>query len=162
MKPPLREVATVVRGGIQTSGLSFYGLMSDVEHAAVPVAAWPEDTTFTTSWLHGQGWHVLIWDVALDRWPEAASFKSALAATFSSLVAAGSIVAWVGREGYFCDPPQLFDPLCMSGGVLAAVLRDSQRQWVNLDPDSPMSPVSDEILLELRRASAGVADIAPM
>jgi hypothetical protein len=40
--------------------------------------------------------------------------------TLRALVEAGASVAWCGLEGYFADPPLLFDPAQMSGGVFAS------------------------------------------
>lgn len=160
MRPPLREVMTVIRDGLQTPGLSFYGLFRTVDHErelAFPTASWPHGTGHASSSLWGEGWGVLIWDVALPNWPRNDSFRSAMLDTFAAMLNAGSVVTWVGREGYFCDPPQLFLPGYMSGGVLAAETSGGE-MWLDLDPDSPLEALPDAVLVRLRTASAGLSD----
>lgn len=152
---------SVIRDGQQVSGLSFYALAGGQEHrtdVAFPDEAWPEATEHSVSRLGEGGWRVLIWDVALPAWPANDAFTTAVDATFAAMLNAGSVVAWIGGEGYFCDPPYLFLPERMSGGVLAAVTADG-RAWLDLDPDAPLEPLSDAVLLELRQASAGLSDV---
>ena len=61
----------------------------------------------------------------------------------------GCRVAWVGAEEIpFCDPPGLFDPACMTGGVLAWPIDGSF--GCPLDPDQPLTAASDEEMLQLR------------
>ena len=160
MRPPLREVMTVIRDGLQVPGMSFYALLGEEaleRDVAFPSGGWPEATEHSVPMLRGEGWHVLIWDVALPVWPLMESFKSAVATTFAAMLSAGSVVTWIGREGYFCDPPQLFLPECMSGGVLAAESADG-KTWIDLDPDAPLSALPDSVLMELRLASTGLSD----
>jgi hypothetical protein len=73
------------------------------------------------------------------------------------LIDVGCRVAWVGAEGIpFCDPPGLFDPDCMTGGVLAWLTSDG---WFGcpLDPDQPLEPAPDRQLLRLRRWAGRLA-----
>lgn len=161
MTPPLREVLTVIHDGLQVPGLSFYGLLKaggQRREATFPSGVWPTDTEHSVSTLRGKGWCVLVWDVALSTWPRADSFKAAIASTFSTMLKAGAVVTWIGREGYFCDPPQLFSPEFMSGGVLAARSAGGSA-WLDLDPDAPLAPLPDPVLTELRAASAGLSDV---
>lgn len=79
-------------------------------------------------------------------------------ASLTAIIEAGCCVARVGAEGFpFCDPPQLFDPSCMAGGVLAWMTGRGQFMC-SLDPDAPVSPVPDEQLLLLRNHAHGLAD----
>jgi hypothetical protein len=159
MNPPLREVLTVVRDGLEVPGLVFYGLLppDDDFRATFPFGSWPAGTKCNVAWLHGEGWRVVLWEVAVAEWPKAPLFQSSVRATFEAILKAGASVVWIG-QGYFCDPPLLFSKECMSGGVLAAALRNG-RMWLSIDPDEPLNPLPDEVLIELRAASAGLSDI---
>jgi hypothetical protein len=160
VKPPLREVLTVIRDGLQVPGITFYGLSQGGARpeAVFPDDFWPTGTEYSTSWLGGVGWSVLVWDLALPEWSRGPVFRTALVETFSALQHGGCVIAWIGREGYFCDPPQLFLPECMSGGILAACGLGG-KMWADLDPEMPLSPLPDSVLLELRAASTGLADV---
>jgi hypothetical protein len=53
--------------------------------------------------------------------------------------------------------PDLFDPASMSGAVLAYMTSAGDFRCP-IDPDSPVQPVNDEDLLQLRRHAQGLAD----
>jgi len=108
--------------------------------------------------LHGETWEVATWDVPIVIWPTGDGFVAATGTTLRAMIKSGCRVAWVGAEGLpFCDPPQLFDPTCMSRGVLAWMTDDGQFECP-LDQDAPLSPVSDERPQALRIHSHGLAD----
>ncbi len=101
---------------------------------------------------------VVVWDVAIVAWPTGQAWRDSVRRTLEALVDAGARVAWVGREGYFCDPPDLFDPTFMSGGVLAAMTSGGEFRCA-VDPDQALATLTDDELLRLRAASDGLSNV---
>lgn len=149
---------TIFFRGTEVPGLNFYGLLhpGDEFRVSFPDLAWPaaEHIQFV---LHGADWRVVSWGIPVKMWPPGDDLRQAVRATFKALIEAGSVVVWIGVEGSFCDPPELFEPRYMAGGVLAAATPDG-REWLNLDPEEPVDPLTDEVLQELREASRGLSD----
>ena len=157
MKPPAREVLTVFWDGEETPGLTFYGLRArgESELPEFPLHDWKNAECL--SWrLHGEAWEVAVWVVRVDRWPAPDRFRSLSHLTMEALLEAGCVVSWVGREGFFIDPPDLFLPESMSKGVLSALSRATGFRTA-LELDQPMRSLLDDELLELREASGGLA-----
>ena len=160
MRPSVREALKIVVDGDEIPGLIAYGLRRRDSPAAArfPADAWiaqPECTDFT---LHGETWEVLMWEVPIIIWPAPSELQVALRTTLWALIEAGSRVAWIGALGLpFCDPPELLDPHCMSGGVLAW-MTDTGAADCFIDPDASIMPVGDDVLLTLRTHAAGLAD----
>ena len=154
--PPAREWLFVVQDGGEVPGVGFYGLRRPSAVAATfPVERWPDGTAVHPWRLHGDGWEVLLWDVAVSRWP--ADWAATVRATLQRLIDAGCPVAWVGREGFFCDPPCLLTPEGMTEGVLAALTDDGDFR-IAVHPDEPLAWLPDEDLLRLRARAPGLAD----
>ena len=157
---PVRETLKIIVDGDEVPGLIAYGLRGPDSQAAAsfPADAWiaqPEPTDFT---FRGEAWEVLIWEVPIVIWPAPSEMQSVLRATLGGLIESGCRVAWIGAEGLpFCDPPQLFDPQCMSGGVLAW-MTDKGAGDFRIDPDAPITPVGEDVLLALRAYATGLAD----
>ena len=160
MRLPVREALKIFVDGEETPGLIVYGLRQRDGPAAAgfPADVWiapPEPSDFT---LYGEAWEVLLWEVPIPIWPTPVEMQAALSATLGALIEAGSRVAWIGAEGLpFCDPPELLDPHCMSGGVLAW-MTDTGVADCFIDPDASILPVGDDVLLALRMHAAGLAD----
>lgn len=156
----VRDALTVFVGGDEEPGLIAYGLSEpeawrDVDFPADAWLAQPEPEVFE---LHGDNWRVYAWEVPIVIWPTGSDFQIAVNRTLDALIRGGCRVAWIGAEGVpFCDPPGLFDPECMSGGVLAW-MTDDGRFDCPLDPDRVLDPVSDDELLRLRAHAHGLAD----
>lgn len=159
MSKPAREILTIVKDGRLQAGVSAYGLRAnDVSNPAdFPHGAWPADTGWQEGSLHGQDWEVIVWDIAPSSWPAHPEWARVVKQTLRALIDAGCIVSWIGSEGYFCDPPDLFKPECMSGGVLAAMTQAGDFDCA-VDPYEPLQVLPDEKLLALRAASHGLAD----
>jgi hypothetical protein len=155
-----RDSLTIFVGGEEVPGIIVYGLFAVGSERPVkfPVDAWvsaPETESFR---LFGEGWEVLTWEIPIDLWPAGEQWRAALQATLQAMISRGCRVAWIGAEGVpFCDPPELFNPECMSGGVLAW-MTDSGDSGGDLDPDHPIARVADDILLRLRIHARGLAD----
>jgi hypothetical protein len=155
-----RDNLTVFVGGEEVSGLIVYGLLArGSRRPDFPYGAWALAGEVREFTLVGEAWEVARWDVPVGAWGTAGEFVAVVRATFEAVIAGGAQVAWIGAEGVpFCDPPELFDAECMSGGVLAW-MTDDGAFGCPLDPDSPLVPVDDECLAMLRRHSAGLADV---
>lgn len=160
MKPPASELLHVIWNGEQVPGVSFHGLFERHGHETVqfPREPWPDAMGVHEFLLHNDHWEVAVWDVPMASWPTGTRWREAVRTTFSKLLASGARVAWIGLEGLFCDPPDLFTPSCMSGGVLAA-LTCTGDFWCPVDPHAPLAALTDDQLLRLRQASEGLSDV---
>jgi len=155
-----RDALTVFVGGDEHPGVIAYGLAprGGRRSRETPVASWHGYAAALDEYvLAGDAWEIVAWEFALSSWPTGDDWLTAVNDTLRAHVEAASRVAWIGAEGVpFCDPPELFDPHCMAGGVLA---------WMTdvafecpLDPDKPLAPVDDSTLMRLREYAAGLAD----
>ncbi|MEU4295010.1 hypothetical protein AB0E63_42880 [Kribbella sp. NPDC026596] len=159
-RPLARDALTIFVDGEEVPGLIAYGLREPgLAMPAFPSDAWiaqPEPQEFT---LHGDRWEVVGWEIPVVIWPEASRLEGAVRATLDTLTQAGCRVAWIGAEGVpFCDPPDLFNPNCMSGSVLAWATDAGQGEF-RIDPDAPVQPASDDRLESLRHHGSGLADV---
>lgn len=158
VEKPAREVMDVVVNGSIRAGISVYGLRPPQGGNIPPFPSdyWPNELEMNAHRLTGEQWEVLNWDVVLIEWPRGPAWRAAVRRTFSALIGYGCVVAWLGSEGFFCDPPGLFDPDCMTTGVLAALTADGEFVC-RVDPDEPLRTLSDEEMLRLRDAAGGLA-----
>lgn len=156
---PAREVLTVIADGEIRSGVIAYGLRTDGldKKAMFPSHRWPQEIEVAEYFLHGETWEVIRWDIQIDRWPDQKDWKDVVKETLARLIEAGAVVARLGQEGFFADPPDLFTPKHMTGGVLAA-MTISGDFMCPLDPERPLKALSDSELLQLRSASEGLSD----
>ena len=146
---------TVLYRGEPHAGLAIYGIRTPRPDAPQPPTdLWPDGEHWSEHLLFGDGWQVPMWEIALRRWPAQADFDAALSGTFAALFAEGCVLAWVGAE-LFADPPDLFLPEFMSGGVLVAATPD--QSFGRLDLDAAVQPIGDDQLLQLRELSHGLA-----
>ncbi|MGW6199687.1 hypothetical protein ACWF0M_26285 [Kribbella sp. NPDC055110] len=156
-----RDSLVVVVDGDEVPGLTIYGLARRGGWGPVvfPAHVWfgePEVDEFV---LRGDAWEIPTWDLPILVWPTADGMEAALRVSLAAVIESGCAVAWVGAEGLpFCDPPQLFDPGCMSTGVLAWMTAQGQLECA-LDPNEPISPISDQQLSMLRQYARGLADV---
>jgi len=158
MKPPAREVLTVYRDGEETAGFAVYAIRDrrGETKPALVAQSWPGLSEVTPLLLHGERWEVCVWDVSVHAWPSADEFDRSLRDLLCGLVSGGFAVAWIGLEGYFADPPHLFLPDAMSGGVLAACSgKTGFVPAVRLD--EPLHAITDDGLLALREACGDLA-----
>ena len=149
----------VIVDGEEVPGVIAYGLHGSSKRGArgLPPLPWSTPHAIDEFVMHGEKWEIVGWEIALDGWPTGSEWRAAIRATLAAHLAAGSRVAWIGAEGLpFCDPPRLFDPACMTGGVLAWMT--AQDFECLLDPDEPLAPVADSTLSQLRNYAEGLAD----
>lgn len=162
VKTPLaRDALTIFVDGEEVPGLIVYGLAAPGQWRSVtfPSDSWPATRRIEESMLHGEAWQVAMWEVPIIIWPSAEELAGAARVSLKAMIDGGCRVAWIGAEGVpFCDPPQLFDPDCMSGGVLAW-MTDVGDFECPLDPDRPLEPVGDDRLQSIRSHAQGLADI---
>lgn len=155
-----RDNLTIFVDGDEVPGIIVYGVFALGSGRPVdfPAASWishPEPCSFR---LVGNEWEILTWEIPIDAWPTGERWKRAVRVTLQAMVDRGARVAWLGAEGLpFCDPPELFSPECMSGGVLGW-LTDAGEYDCDLDPDRPIAYAADDTLLELRHYARGLAD----
>lgn len=158
MNATAQECLSVFDQGEEVDGFILYALVDPkVQPPASPDFPVDLDWTARGFKLHGNGWAVYGWDVVVHAWPSPDRFDEAASSLLSSLVDQGSSVAWIGTEGApFADPPNLFSPSWMSGGVLRATTSDGQA-FGRLRLDEPPSPVADADLDALRTHASGLA-----
>ena len=154
--PTTRDGLGIFVSGEERPGLTMYGYWPSEEKAAphFPSRLWPPGVEVRESWLGGADWSVCVWDVAVHDWPAPADWQDVLAGSLGELLRAGAIVGWCGLEGFFADPPHLFDPEEMSGGVYAA----SAPGWgfrCTAELDGPLRALPDSDLLALRSLISG-------
>lgn len=158
MRQPARELLTVDYDGNEVPGFIIYALTG----AQSPSFALADLSPF--AWhvdmfdLHGNGWRIQAWGVAVSAWPADGEWLSIMVPVLEDLVAQGASVAWCGYEGApFVDPPHLFDPEFMSGSVLMGLtstgfFTDAFR------PNSPLTTVDDSVMRVVRQESHGLSD----
>jgi hypothetical protein len=157
---PARDVLKVIHDGEELPGIVFYGLVSRGGWAnpAFPINLWPSGGQVDDFMLHGEAWEIPCWSLALTSWPAGDAWRNLVQATLQWICENGSVVGWMSAEGIpFCDPPFLFDPDCMSGGVLAYVTPDGNFECT-VDLDGPLQAVQDGTLRSLRSYGAGLVD----
>jgi hypothetical protein len=150
----------IVSDGEEVPGLTTYGLTArgGWRSSEFPSDAWVATPEISEFMLYGVTWEVMTWDVPITIWPTGDEFVRAVRRTLNAMIEGGCRVAWVGAEGFpFCDPPSLFDPACMSGGILAW-MTDAGDFDCPLNPDRPVIRVGDDVLLALRSHARGLAD----
>lgn len=132
-------------------GLMFYGLdRPDNPHDVVfPRHLWRGLSPIKMFVLGGERWRVHLWEIALEVVENSAAFGQIIDATLESLLSVGCAVAWVGVEGNFCDPPNLFSPDCMSNGVFA-LQTPRGRRWNSFMVPGEWNAAPDELLREIR------------
>jgi hypothetical protein len=158
VKPPAREVLSIYWDGEETAGFTVHALRHRRGEPMPELAPldWPGKVEVRLFVLHGEGWEVCVWDVRVDEWPPPGDFDRSIQKLLCGLVAEGFSAAWIGLEGHFADPPRLFVPDEMTGGVLAACSgKTGFLPAVRLD--APLRAISDSDLLALREACGDLA-----
>ena len=86
----------------------------------------------------------------MTEWLTGDAWQADIRRLLTSIIEQGAQIAWLASEGApFADPPDLFDPTEMSGGVYA-YLTATGRYVCPLDPGEPWQVVRDEEMLLLR------------
>ncbi|WP_460813554.1 hypothetical protein [Nocardioides korecus] len=155
-----RDSLTVFVAGDEVPGLIVYALHAPgAPSLDWPVSDWPVDREPTSFRLHGDQWEVVGWDVAMQSWPLGREWRGAVRTLFDRLIAGGAVIAWLGAEGCpFADPPDLFAPEHMTGGVLAAATQQGEF-FCPLDPERPVEALGPGEMAVLRDRARGLADV---
>lgn len=154
MTGPTRENLGIFWEGAETQGCLLYGYcpIQIGSPPQFPSAIWPPGTCADTRRLFGDGWIVWMWEIKADSWPAASDWITVVRATLETMIAVGALVAWGGLEGMFVDPPALFDPDQMGGGVWAALTAD-RVFFPPPDLDQEFRTLTDDELRQLRVAA---------
>lgn len=158
MIAPAREQMVVYWDGEEAAGFIIFALRS---RSSEPVLrqlefGWIIEPDQDSWLLVGEAWEAGAWYIKVTAWPSAKAFRESTSTLLQGLIDEGWSVAWIGGEGSFADPPKLFSPEAMSGGVLAAYSIDTGLIDV-LDLDLPLRALTDFQMLALRDASHGLA-----
>lgn len=151
MQATTRNSLSIFWGGEERGGILAYGLWPrrPVSPPRFPQEAWPEHTEWKSVRLGGEGWFVCLWEILISTWPHANEWAITINETLKAFTDAGAEVAWCGIEGYFVDPPSLFAPSEMSGGVWA-LLRSDGALYGPPELDLPFATLPDEVLIQAR------------
>jgi hypothetical protein len=146
-----RNSLSIFWKGEERDGILVYGFWPkrSASEPRFPEEVWPEPTKWKSMRLEGEGWSVYLWEICISVWPHANEWTKTLRETLQALIAAGAEVAWCGIEGYFADPPSLFDPSEMSGGVWALLESDGTLHGPP-DLDLPFATLPDGVLVQVR------------
>lgn len=127
-QPRTEEALRIFWQGNEVSGLIAYGYWPSAAQPKVPFpsAVWPAGASYQDRWMRNwkegqEEWRILVRDVMLPTWPEPFQWCDSVKATLQAFLDSGVCVAWCGIEGHFVEPPALFDPAEMAGGVWAAL-----------------------------------------
>ncbi len=112
--------------GEEVDGVTIYGLFAGAksEEPIAPSGVWPENCDFKINKLSGDDWTVWLWDVRINEWPKKTEWFNTIKRTLETMIHQGASVAWCGLEGFFVEPPDLFKPEFMGGGIWAAYTID--------------------------------------
>jgi hypothetical protein len=120
------DALTILWDGHERSGILAYEYWPGPASVGAPrVAAWPSGTETKAFVLRDiehdpPGWTVIEWTILVCQWPPVGAWFSLIESILVGLCEGGASVAWCGLEGHFADPPSLFLPCEMSGGVWAS------------------------------------------
>ncbi len=158
MRHPAREVLTVYWDGEEAAGFIVFALGGPNQQrpCVLPGLDWTEEPDVRPSALAGEQWKVAAWYIRVAAWPTPQVFRNSMRRVLCALVEEGYSVAWIGIDGSFVDPPELFIPESMSGGVLAACSK-ATGFLAGVDLDQPLRALADHEMLRLREASGGLA-----
>lgn len=150
-------------GSYEAPGFTVFGLCPGAREIPVVelevLADNPELEIRGPSLLNGEGWAVSVWDVRVEIWPSSDIFDDVVQRLLRGIVGAGYAVAWIGPDHLFAEPPFLFDPEIMAGGVLAAYSVGTGL-ISRLDLDQPLVPLSEGDLARLRTSSFGLVELS--
>ena len=144
-----KDSMVVFIDGTEVPGFLLYGLFppdADPQSPALPDAVRSRRHDLT-----GPGWLIPIWTIPVTDWLTGDAWQTEVRRLLTSIVEQGARVAWLASEGApYADPPWLFDPAEMSGGVYA-YLTAAGRYACPLDPGRPWLTITNDELGQLRQ-----------
>lgn len=145
---PAKDTMVVFVNGEEVPGFLLYGIF--------PAGAdpWPSELPAQVLAdrydLDGVTWRVCIWTVRVTDWVTRAEWQAAVSRLLTSIIEQGAQVSWLASEGAaFVNPPWLFHPAKMSGGVYA-YLTATGRYACPVDTGQLWTVVADQELQQLR------------
>lgn len=138
--------------GEEVDGITVYGFFrgEKVDAPELDEVIWNENIEVKTSKLFGDKWTVWVWDIRICGWPDTANWFHVVKATLKEMLSHGAVVSWAGLEGFFVEPPDLFDPQYMSDGVWA-VLSESEEFICSAEIGQPFKTLDDQVLEHMRK-----------
>jgi hypothetical protein len=138
--------------GEEVDGILVYGYWDSAvaEEPVFPNEVWESNAEWKTSELHDEKWSVWLWQIRVLNWPSTLEWIDRVRKTLEAMRTGRAKVSWCGIEGFFSDPPKLFDSAEMSGGVWAVLGVDG----VLYGPpplDGVFLPIPDSLLDEIRK-----------
>lgn len=121
MKQLTEESLGIFWNGEEVDGLTIYGYF-DYKKDDAPVISsdiWKDNYEIKTHKLFGDDWTVWLWDIRINKWPEQKEWLNFIKSILHKMIKQGASLSWAGLEGHFVDPPDLFKPEFMRGGVWA-------------------------------------------
>jgi hypothetical protein len=158
VKPPAREALTVFWDGEEVPGFIVFALGAPgvKRPEDLPTFGWTIEPDVRSSTLAGNQWIVAVWYIRVVGWPTPGEFRDSMRRVLCGLVGDGYTAAWIGIEGSFVDPPDLFTAEAMPESVLAACSAETG-YLVAVDLDLPLQALPDNDLAALREASGDLA-----
>lgn len=137
--------------GEEVDGITVYGIWKEPPQSFPPLShlLGKDGLAERQSALRGEGWYVRVWDIKIEKWPPPDEWKKRIHSMLYAIVECGSVVAWGGLEGAFVDPPDLFDPQYMAGGVWVAMASDGVFYSCS-ELDGAFTKLSNDELNELK------------
>lgn len=138
--------------GEEVDGITVYGIWKNRPKHFPPLGQelGNEGVQERQSELRGEDWYVHVWDIKLGKWPLPAEWKSRIRSVLSRIIGEGAEVAWTGLEGAFVDPPDLFKPEHMTGGVWAAMSAD-EKLYFHAELEGQFQALNDDELHDLHK-----------
>ncbi|MDA8139247.1 MAG: hypothetical protein M0036_11405 [Desulfobacteraceae bacterium] len=136
--------------GKETKGITIYGLFQGniIEAPIPPMNIWPDGCNYKSQKLVGSNWTVWLWDIIIVKWPEKSDWINIIRRTLKIMIDFGASIGWAGLEGFFTEPPNIFNPEHMSGGVWAAYTYDDIFHC-NAEIGEQFKALDDNIMREL-------------
>lgn len=109
----------------EVAGQSFYIFSNDTSFLSnkFPFELWPSHTEAKNYKLFGDHWVVWVWDVKFSTIP--INWLNIVKQTFLFFLENKAIFSWCSLDGYFEDPPDLFNPI-MADGYYAAITGEKE------------------------------------
>ncbi|BDR55772.1 hypothetical protein [Xylocopilactobacillus apis] len=122
-------------------GQTFYVWGSELDF---PLSFWKKGTVVKKNKLFGDDWVVWVWDLKVSSFPK--DWRKAMRETLLYFSEEAGL-SWCSLEGYFEDPPSLFNPE-MSEGYYAYAIKDDF--VCHTDLDCTYTSLSKQDLMRLK------------
>jgi len=137
--------------GEEVDGITIYGISKEsLAKPTQPISKiWSDRAEFKYSSLNGSDWVVRVCDIRILAWPSVSEWPSIIQSTLQAITDQGALVSWAAVEGCFAEPPNLFDPESMGGGVWS-IYSEEDGFYCPATLEKEMAYVDDEVILKFR------------